>query len=114
MLRYCARNRGDHPGGGPCRDRPFADQLYNILGEGIIKSKPGRDPALFAPHHGGDPFLREMATVVKLLKEGRLLEDIPFSAVGPGEDLHEGLFFFAVPDLRHAPCRARMSSMPSP
>lgn len=101
MLRYCARNGRDHPGGGPRGDRAFADQLYKILGEGIIKSKPGRHPALFTPHHGGDPALREMAAVMKLLKDGRLLDDIPFSAVSPGEDLHEGLFLFAVPDLRH-------------
>jgi len=101
MLRYCARNRGDHPGGGPRGDRAFADQLYQVFGEGIIKSQPGRHPALFTPHHGGDPVLREMIMVMKLLKDGRLLDNIPLSAVGPGEDLHEGLFFFAVPNLRH-------------
>jgi len=27
MLRYCARNRGDDPGGRPSRDAPLADQL---------------------------------------------------------------------------------------
>jgi hypothetical protein len=37
---------------------------------------------------------------MEFLEEGRLLDNIPLSAVGPGEDLHEGLFFCAVPDLR--------------
>ena len=27
MLRDCARNRGDNPGGRPGRDRPLSDQL---------------------------------------------------------------------------------------
>ena len=42
-----------------------------------------------------------MTTIVEFRKEGRLLEDIPRSVVGPGKDLDEGLFFRAVPYLRH-------------
>jgi len=42
-----------------------------------------------------------MIAVMELPDEGRLLDDIPLSTMGPGEDLHEGLFFPALPDLRH-------------
>jgi hypothetical protein len=39
--------------------------------------------------------------IMEFPHEGRLLDGIPRSAVGPGEYLREGLFLFAVPDLRH-------------
>ena len=42
-----------------------------------------------------------MVLIMKLPQEGRLLQEIPFTAIGPSQDLHQGLFFFAFPDLRH-------------
>ena len=101
MLRYRARNGGDHPRGGPRRDGARADQGNKIFGEGAIKSQPGRYPALCAPHHRCDPFLREVTPIVEFRKEGRFLYTIPSAVVGPGQDLDEGLFFRTVPDLRH-------------
>jgi len=101
VLRYRARNGGDHPRGGPGRDRAFPDQLYDVSGQSVIEGQHRRDPALSAPHHGGDSFLGEVAAVMELRKEGRLFDHIPFSPMAPGEDLHEGLFLRAVPYLRH-------------
>jgi len=100
MLRDCARNRGDDPGGRPSRDAPLADQLYKVLRKSIIKSQSPRDPALFAPQHGGDPALGQMVLLVKLPEEGGLFEEVPFTGMSPSQDFHQGLFFFAFPDLR--------------
>ena len=44
-----------------------------------------------------------MVVIMKLPQEGRFLQKIPSAAMGPGENLHEGIFFFTFPDLRH--CR---------
>ena len=100
MIRHCARNRGDHPGGSPGRDGPFSDKFQKIFGQGSVEGQPGRHPALLASDHGGDPALRETAAFVKLLKQRRLFQDIPSAGVGSGEYLREGLLLFAVPDLR--------------
>ena len=100
VLRYRARNGGDHPRGGPRRDGALSDQGHHVFGEGAIESQPRRHPALGAPHHRRDPFLREVTTIVEFRKEGRLFYEIPSAVVGPGEDLDEGLFLRTVPDLR--------------
>src|SRR4030066_2241974 len=42
-----------------------------------------------------------MVVIVKLSNQGRLLDQIPFTTMSPSQDLHQGLFFFAFPDLRH-------------
>jgi hypothetical protein len=36
---------------------------------------------------------------MKLLKEGRLFQQIPFTAMRPSQDLKQGLLFFTRPDL---------------
>jgi len=36
---------------------------------------------------------------VEFLQEGSFFDEIPFTAVRPGEELDEGLFFLAFPDL---------------
>ena len=38
---------------------------------------------------------------MELRKNSRLLDHVPFSPMAPREDLDEGLFLRAVPDLRH-------------
>ena len=101
VLGYCARNRDDHPRCGPGRDRPLSNEIHEVFGQGVIKRQPPGDPSLRASHHGGDPSLGELVVIVKLPHEGRLLEEIPLSTMGTGEDLHEGLFFRTVPYLRH-------------
>jgi len=100
VLGYCARNGDNHPRCGPGRDRPLSNEIHKVFGEGAIKRQPPGDPSLRASHHGGDPSLGQIAVIVELPHESSLLEEIPLAAVGTGEDLHEGLFFRTVPDLR--------------
>jgi len=101
MLGHCARNRGDDPGGRPGGNRPLADQLQKILRKSVIKSQTPRDPTLFAPQQGGDPALGQMISTVKFPQKSRLLEEIPSTVMSPSQDLHQGLFLFAFPDLGH-------------
>jgi hypothetical protein len=99
VLGYCARNGDDHPRGGPRRDRSLSDQLHEVFGEGAVKRQPAGDPPLGASHERGDPALRKVVVIMEFPYEGRLLDSIPLPPMGPGEDLHEGLFLCAVPDL---------------
>ena len=101
VLGYCARNGNDHPHRGPRGDRPLSDQLREIFGEGAIQRQPAGYPPLGASHQRGDPALGQVMVVMEFPHEGGLLDNIPLSAMGPGEDRHEGLFLRAVPDLRH-------------
>lgn len=105
MLRYCARNGNNHPRRGPRGDRPFSDQVHEVFREGAVKRQPAGDPPLGASHEKGDPLLREVVVITEFPYEGRLLDGIPLSPVGPGEDLREGLFLRAVPDF-HPHCVA--------
>ena len=100
MLGYRARNGDDHPRRGPGRDRTLSDELHNVFREGVVEGQPAGDPALGAPHEGGDPALRELVVVMELPHECCLLDEVPLSAMDPGEYPGESLFLRAVPDLR--------------
>ena len=65
----------------------------------MAKREAAGDPALGAAHERGDLLLGELMAVIKLPHKGGLFDEVPLSAVTPGEDLPEGLFLGAVPDL---------------
>ena len=43
----------------------------------------------------------EVVLILKFPQKGRLLQQIPLTAMSPSENLHQSLFFFTFPDLCH-------------
>ena len=41
-----------------------------------------------------------MVLIMEFPQKGRLLQEVPFTAIGPNQDLNQGLLFFLFPNLR--------------